>query len=223
MKPTKEMIDAFILASSTAGGGTEDCVSAGLTAALAAMPAEPQADDWSVDDTICAQTILNYLGIGDDPSLDQYADRRRAKVAAFIADRVQSAIAAVPAVDEVRTLSGETVFGIPVAAYMEHTEFGSKFATHWSTIPKHKNPVRLFSEHDVSTILSAAAEAMHREGEDVALSSDEVKLLIPLLKAKITEDQSKHLNGKLWGHEIVNMALIQRLVAKISAALERKP
>lgn len=65
--------------------------------ALAAMPAEPQADDWSVDDTICARTILNYLGIGDDPSLDQYADRRRAKVAAFIADRVQSALAAMPA------------------------------------------------------------------------------------------------------------------------------
>ncbi|MDI6836750.1 MAG: hypothetical protein QMD99_13710 [Rhizobiaceae bacterium] len=38
MKPTKEMIEAFILASSTSRGGTENCVSAGLTAALAAMP-----------------------------------------------------------------------------------------------------------------------------------------------------------------------------------------
>ncbi|RYC10038.1 hypothetical protein [Ciceribacter ferrooxidans] len=51
----------------------------------------PRADDWSVDDTICARTILNYLGIADDTSLDPYADRRRAKVAAFIADRVQDA------------------------------------------------------------------------------------------------------------------------------------
>lgn len=38
MKPTKGMIEAFISASSTAAGGTEDCVSAGITAALAAMP-----------------------------------------------------------------------------------------------------------------------------------------------------------------------------------------
>lgn len=39
MKPTKEMIEAFILASSTAVGGTEECVSSGLTAAIAAMHA----------------------------------------------------------------------------------------------------------------------------------------------------------------------------------------
>lgn len=60
--------------------------------------------------------------------------------------------------------------------------------------------------------------AVERKAEPVALSADEIKLLIPLLKAKISEDQSKHFNGKLWGHEIVNMSAMQRLVARLSAS-----
>jgi hypothetical protein len=48
-----------------------------------------------------------------------------------------------------RTAAGETLFNMPVAAYMQDTEFGGVFATHWSTIPKHHDPIRLFSEGEV--------------------------------------------------------------------------
>lgn len=59
-------------------------------------PYEPKADqpgvtvksagDWTVSDSEAARAILNYLGIGDDPSLEPGADRRRDKVAALICD-----------------------------------------------------------------------------------------------------------------------------------------
>lgn len=53
MKPTKEMIKTFILASSTAAGGTEDCVSAGLTAAIAAILTPDDEDRMTrIDDLI---------------------------------------------------------------------------------------------------------------------------------------------------------------------------
>ena len=47
------------------------------------------------------------------------------------------------------------------------------------------------------------------------LSDDESKLLIRVLKAKIKEDNSKHFNGKLWGHEIVDLAALERLLARL--------
>ena len=47
------------------------------------------------------------------------------------------------------------------------------------------------------------------------LSTDEIKLLVPLLKTKISDDQSKHFNGKLWGHQIVDMAAMRRLVDRL--------
>lgn len=53
-----------------------------------------------------------------------------------------------------RTMTGETLAGIPVAYYVEETEYGGKFANHWSTIPAYQNPVRLFKEADVRALLS---------------------------------------------------------------------
>lgn len=48
-----------------------------------------------------------------------------------------------------RTMSGEMLFNMLVTAYMQDTEYGGKFATHWSTIPQYHNPIRLFSEDAV--------------------------------------------------------------------------
>lgn len=49
----------------------------------------------------------------------------------------------------------------------------------------------------------------------MGLSSDEAHLLIRVLKAKIKDDNSKHFNGKLWGHEIVDLAAMERLIERI--------
>ena len=54
-------------------------------------------DDWTVDDTLTAREILNYLGIGSDASLEPFADRRRDHVAKII----QKRIAATPPAERV--------------------------------------------------------------------------------------------------------------------------
>jgi hypothetical protein len=78
-----------------------------------------------------------------------------------------------------RTISGETYMGMPVAAYIADTEYGGEFATHWSTIPEHRNPERLFREKDVRAALrtlsagKAEAEAERDEARNyVALMAD---------------------------------------------------
>ena len=55
-----------------------------------ALVATPPAggDDWTVDDTLTAREILDYLGIGSDASLEPYADRRRDAVAKIIQKRI---------------------------------------------------------------------------------------------------------------------------------------
>ncbi len=47
--------------------------------------------DWSVDDTITARDILDYLGIGSSASLEP-GDRRRDDIACMIAKRVAAAL-----------------------------------------------------------------------------------------------------------------------------------
>ncbi|MEX2739961.1 hypothetical protein AB3480_00680 [Rhizobium mongolense] len=52
------------------------------------------------------------------------------------------------------SLTGERLFGMTVRAYVAESEFGGgHFATHWSTLPVHRNPVRLFTETDVASIV----------------------------------------------------------------------
>lgn len=48
-------------------------------------------EDWTVDDSLTARGILDYLGIGSDASLEPYADRRRDQVAKLIQKRVSIA------------------------------------------------------------------------------------------------------------------------------------
>lgn len=55
-----------------------------------------------------------------------------------------------------RTLTHEYRWGIQVKAYMAENEYNGRFATHWSTIPDHLNPIRLFSEQDVERLLNEA-------------------------------------------------------------------
>ena len=62
-----------------------------------------------------------------------------------------------------RTISGEICMGMPVAAYMADSrhgpQFNSQFATHWSTIPEHEKPERLFRESDVRGRLATPPDA----------------------------------------------------------------
>ena len=56
-----------------------------------------------------------------------------------------------------RTLTGETLYGIPVAFYVasEGDHGGHIFAGHWSTIPAYQNPERLFRESDILAHLAS--------------------------------------------------------------------
>ncbi len=55
-----------------------------LRQARAAIQAVQEAQDWTVDASVLAGQILNYLGIGTDASLEPYADRRRDRVARML-------------------------------------------------------------------------------------------------------------------------------------------
>jgi hypothetical protein len=66
-------------------------------------------------------------------------------------------------------LSGETYLGMRVAAWMGEKPSGftapssttiATYADHWSTIPAHENPKRLFSEDDVRPRLCALQEGV---------------------------------------------------------------
>jgi len=58
-------------------------------------PEEPgEASDFTIDDALAARDVLQYLGIGDDASLEP-SDRRRNKIAAIIRARVDAAIEAL--------------------------------------------------------------------------------------------------------------------------------
>lgn len=59
-------------------------------------------------------------------------------------------------IEDGKFLSHEIFMGMKVAAYRAVSrhgeEYGYQFATHWSTIPDHQNPVRLFSENDIKKL-----------------------------------------------------------------------
>lgn len=129
---------------------------------------------------------------------------------------------------EVKSLEWSEVIGRDDQYYKGISAPG--YRIDWKGYGKGEGPYKLDKHGEFETLEAAKAAAqadfdarirsalVERKAEPVALSADEIKFLIQLLKAKISEDQSKHSNGKLWGHEIVNMSAMQRLVARLSAS-----
>lgn len=79
-------------------------------------------------------------------------------------------------------LCGERYMGMEVYAYHEPSDYGGSFSTHWSTPSKHKEVVRLFTEHQLEekivlleSILILAcghvkSKAYDDNGDNIALS-----------------------------------------------------
>ncbi|MFG1414003.1 hypothetical protein V5G24_23160 [Xanthobacter sp. VTT E-85241] len=64
-----------------------------MLAAAPPAPAPEGSTDWTVGDSETAGAVMRYLGIGTDPSLEPYADRRRDKVASIICAARAAALA----------------------------------------------------------------------------------------------------------------------------------
>ena len=87
---------------------------------------------------------------------------------------------------EGRYLCGENYLGMPVTAYVSYDEYDGGFTTHWSTLPEHRNPVRLFSEHDVKAF----------RDEAISIIKDFVQTEVEYMTVNLLGDPEKQHNVK---------------------------
>jgi hypothetical protein len=134
------------------------------------MPTDP-----TVDDVKLAEHILERLGYAVNSAnghkilwvaeeITAEMDKRRAAIAKAEAS---PALPASAGERVERTLTGESVMGLPVYAYHHRRPDGrDDWAFHWSTFPSELNAVRLFAEKDVAAALRTPTAQESLPGED---------------------------------------------------------
>lgn len=99
-----------------------------------------------------------------------------------------------------RTIEAETLGDMRVAGYRAISrhgeEYGWQYGSHWSTIPDHQNPERLFTESDVRKLLKKIEESKNKKNVEEIQKDFEFRLA--LIK-RIEERKQWANNGlKLW-------------------------